>query len=42
MFEERYGENAEAAQRDSIMGHGGDLGVFITHVLASESPIESL
>ena len=42
MFEERYGENAEAAQRDSIMGYGGDLGVFITHVLASESPIESL
>ena len=42
MFEEQYGENAETAQRDSIKDHGGDLGVFINHVLVSESPIEPL
>ena len=42
MFEERYGERAEEEQRAAIKEHGGDLGVYITHVLASQSPIEIL
>ena len=42
MFEERFGDNAEQARQDEIKNIGGDLGVFITHVLASESPIEQL
>ncbi len=42
MFEERFGSNAEQAQKDEIERVGGDLGVYITHVLASQSPIEQL
>ena len=42
MFEERFGANAEQAQKDEIERVGGDLGVYITHVLASQSPIEQL
>ena len=42
MFEERYGEKAEEEQKTAIAQHGGDLGVYITHVLASQSPIEIL
>ena len=42
MFEERFGDAAEQAQKDEIGNIGGDLGVYITHVLASQSPIEQL
>ena len=42
MFEERYGEKAEEEQKAAIAQHGGDLGVYIIHVLASQSPIEIL
>ena len=42
MFEERFGDGAEQAQKDEIESIGGDLGVYITHVLASQSPIEQL
>ena len=42
MLKERYGENAETAQRNFIKEHGGDLGVFINYVFVSESPIEPL
>ena len=42
MFEERFGDAAEQVQKDEIGNIGGDLGVYITHVLASQSPIEQL
>lgn len=42
MFEERFGVNAKQAQKDEIEIVGGDLGVYITHVLASQSSIEQL
>lgn len=42
MFEKRFGDNAKQAQKDEIESVGGDLGVYITHVLASQSPIEQL
>ena len=35
-------ELAREEQQASIKDVGGDLGVYITHVLASQSPIEQL